>query len=339
MKITQITTANFPEKDLTALLENYRHEDFYLKTLKPDMDSNEFVKFKIDRIRLGVENGKKIWQVRNADNEVKAVFGLHRNHARSMNFGMEYYELNPVFNFSEQAGEALAVFDNEVLREEAKTLKIDYLKCKVNASDYHNIAAFSNGDYSFFATSLNLYLSRDRYNRGQKKAEDISFIKIAPSHLDEIRELLWQHDHSEDYYDTGITKDKTQKNFYNWLYNFYLTEDARARYNTEILLLYHNKDSRIAGFTCYTKEPAFSKRFNLNLITRDLTVIPQAYHNRGYGSILFAEIMKRENKNVELKLMSNNYKAIGFNHHNGFKCVSSSHFFRKTFNHNPDFGE
>ena len=88
----------------------------------------------------------------------------------------------------------------------------------------------------------------------------------------------------------------TQVNFYDWLFNFYLTENAREKNNTDNILLYDNVENEIVGFSCYTKEPKFSKMFGLNLITRDLTIIQEKHHNKGSGSILFSEIMKRENK-------------------------------------------
>ena len=333
MKIQLLHNNSFPEDALMDLLNNYHLEDFYLKTLKPDIDMQQFIKFKVSRIHSAVKSGKRVWQVVDNANRLKAVFGLQRNSARCKNFGMEYYELNPMFNFSEDAGKALNCFEQEVLLPEVKMLKIQYIKSKINALDHQNIAAFTKANYSFFATSLNFYLAKERYKPSNRSYDEVELIAANDTYIDEIREILFQHNHSEDYYDTEINHQKTQANFYDWLATFYLTEKARATYNTEMLLLYHKKDAKIAGFTCYTKEPNFSKRFNLQLITRDLTVIPKEYHNKGYGSLLFSEIFKRENKNVELKLLANNYKAIGFNQHNGFKCVNSAHFFRKTFNH------
>ena len=331
MKIKLLNTKSFPAEQLKNLLKVYNLEEFYLKTIKTDIDFDKFIDFKVSNIKKRVENGNKIWEVLDNSNNLVAVFGLQRSESRSRNFGIEYYEFNPMFNFSKEAYEALQLFEQEVLSIEVDSLGIQYLKAKVNASDYSNIAAFCNSNYTFIGTSLNLYLSRNKFIPEQSSNTNLEIIDIEEKHLGEIKAILTQHNHNEDFYDTEIEDKKTHDNFYDWLYNFYLTQKGRLLNNTDIILLYDKVENEIVGFSCYTKEPNFSKLFGLNLITRDLTIIPEKHHNKGYGSVLFSEIMKRENKNVELKLMSNNYKAIGFNHRNGFKCVSSSHFFRKIF--------
>lgn len=334
MKIQLLNKDNFPTEQLKRLLETYNLEEFYLKTIKSDLDFSKFIEFKVNNIKKRVEGGKQVWQVLGNSHHLVAVFGLQRSEARSKNFGIEYYEFNPMFNFSKEASKALQLFEQEILFTEADRLGIQYLKAKINASDHNNISAFCNSDYTFIGTSLNLYLPKDKFKSDENSNSNLEIIAIEEKHLDEIKSILLQHNHNEDFYDTEIEDNKTQDNFYDWLYNFYLTDTARQKNNTNIILLYDKAENEIVGFSCYTKEPTFSKSFGLNLITRDLTIIPEKHHNKGYGSILFSEIMKREQKNVELKLMSNNYKAIGFNHRNGFKCVGSSHFFRKVFKPN-----
>lgn len=331
MEIQLLNTASFPTEQLKNLLKEYNLEEFYLKTIKSNIDFDKFIDFKVDNMQKGVEKGKQVWQVLGNSNNLIAVFGLQRSEARSRNFGIEYYEFNPMFNFSKEASKALQLFEHEVLSDEVDRLGIQYLKAKVNASDYNNISAFCNSNYAFIGTSLNLYLSKDKFKPDQNSNSNLEIIPIEEKHLDEIKDILLQHNHNEDFYDTKIEDNKTRDNFYDWLYNFYLTESGRKKNNTDIILLYDKVEKEIVGFSCYTKEPTFSQTFELGLITRDLTIIPEKYHNKGYGSVLFSEIMKRESKNVELKLMSNNYKAIGFNLRNGFKCVGSSHFFRKIF--------
>lgn len=331
MKIQILNTKSFPLDHLKDLLKEYKLEEFYLKTIKPSLDFDKFIDFKVGAIQKRVVNGMRVWQVLDNSNNLIAVYGLQRSEARSRNFGIEYYEFNPIFNFSKEASKALQLFEHEVLAYEVNRLGIQYLKAKVNASDYNNISAFCNSNYSFIGTSLNLYLPKDKFKPEQNVNQNLEIINIEERNLNEIKGILLQHNHNEDFYDTEIEDNKTQDNFYDWLYNFYLTEEGRQNNNTNIIVLYDKIENEIVGFSCYTKEPNFSRTFGLDLITRDLTIIPEKHHNKGYGSVLFSEIMKIENKNVELKLMSNNYKAIGFNHRNGFKCVASSHFFRKIF--------
>ena len=331
MKIQLLQVSNFPFEQLKKLLEKYTLEEFYLKTIKSNIEFDKFIDFKISNLERQVNSLNNIWQVIDDLDNLVAVFGLQRSEARSRNFGVEYYEINPMFNFSKDALKALELFEKEVIQKEVNEKNIQYLKAKINSSDYNNIAAFCNSAYTFIGTSLNLYLAKGKFCPDKRPNPNLEVISMEDTYIDEIKKILMQHDHNEDFYDIEIENYKTQDNFFDWLYNFYLTETARIKNNTNIILLYDNEESAIVGFSCYTKEPNFSKQFGLDLITRDLTIIPEKYHNKGYGSILFAEIMRIENKNVELKLMSNNYKAIGFNHRNGFKCVGSSHFFRKVF--------
>lgn len=329
MKIQLLTASEFPVEQLKALLKKYNLEDFYLKSVKTDFDLDEFIDFKVSNIRNRVQNGCKVWQVIDVDNNVIAIFGLQKSEPRSKNFGLNYYEFNPFFNFTKDASKAFTLFEKEVLDKEIRESKIEYLKAKVNASDYCGISTFCKSDYTFIGTSMNLYLKKQDFKRGVKLPENLEVIPMEENMIDALKAILMQHNHNEDFYDIDIEDNKTYENFFNWLENYYLTDSARKNNNTDIILLFDKNANEIVGFSCYTKESGFSRRFGLNLITRDLTIIPEKHHGKGYGHILFSEIMKREDKNVELKLMSNNYKAIRFNHSNGFKSVGSAHFFRK----------
>lgn len=330
MNIQLFEPATFPQNQLEVLLKKYSLEDFYLKSIKKGIDISTFVNFKIANIKKKISTGK-VWGVSNSSNELVAIFGLQRSEARSRNFGLNYFEFNPLFNFTSEATKALAIFEREILPQEITNNKIQYLKSKVNASDYFSIAAFCKQNYTFIGTSLNLFLSKEDFKFVNNPMNGLEIVSMEDEYLDEVKAILFQHNLNEDFFDTEIEHNKTHENFFDWLKNFYLTDIARSRNNTEIVILRDKAINEIVGFSCYTKEGGFSRNFELNLITRDLTIIPLKYHGLGYGDILFDEIMRRERKNVELKLMSNNYKALRFNQSNGFKCVGCAHFFRKIF--------
>lgn len=320
MKILELNEENFDWEAIVDLLHTYILEDFYLRSLKIDKD--QFIEFKTNTIKNKINNGARIWQVVN-DGNILALFGVQRNKSRSDNFGLNYFEYNPLYNFSPYANECLNLFERGVLLQEINDKGIDYIKVRVDASDYFNIAAFSDKSYQFIGTSLNLLLRAKDYKTPEYDSSKYKVEEYSLKHKNFVKHLIQQHEKNEDFYDIELEKKKTQDNFWNWFIKHNESE------NVTTLVLRDKESNSFVGFSCYSKEPSFSMIFKLNLITRDLTIIRSEYYGKGLANILFSEIMDREQKNVELKLLSNNYSAIRFNHFNGFKIVSSHHYFRK----------
>ncbi len=129
------TLSNFPEQEIRQLLNLYHIEEYYLKTIKAEINLESFIEFKINHIKNLLLSGNKIWHVLNESMEPIGIFGIQRNEDRSKNFGLNYYEYYPVFNFSHEAIMSLSTFEDQVLSNETKNLHIDYLKVKLNASD------------------------------------------------------------------------------------------------------------------------------------------------------------------------------------------------------------
>ncbi len=320
MKIDKITTRNFDKEKVKNYLENYHIEDFYLKKLK--IDPGKFIDFKLSVIEEKVKKHLDIWQIEDCG-ELIALIGIQKNESRSNNFGLNYFEFNPLYNFTDSAIKSLDEFERNVLNKVIDEKNIDYIKARINASDYFNISAFSKQSYKFIGTSLNLYLNKDDYEHKKIGNSKYCIESYTDKHKESVKKLILSHDKNEDFYDLEIDNSKVKQNFWNWFLEY------SQKKNTEILILIDKESNSIIGFTCYSKNLHFSKEFNLSLITRDLTIIEKKYRGKGIAKILFESIMEKENKNVELKLMSNNYPALRFNCSLGFKIVSCHHYFSK----------
>ncbi|MEK7658230.1 MAG: N-acetyltransferase [Patescibacteria group bacterium] len=303
------------EEKLYELFLNFPFKDFQRKVQKIDKKLLAF--FFLNDLKIKIGKGVAwCFEVFNNRNSL-ALFVVEPLGKHSEIYGKKMFQISTVINYLNPQS-CFDLFWRE-LKKYIINYNIEYISCRLDASDYQNIAIFTNKDFLYAGISVKVALSLVNFLfLPEYQITGLSVSAANSVDLPRILEISWQHRHNHIIYDAFLDKNKAGQLFSERVREFSIKTAAR------IYAL--KRGSEVIGFVSYLEPALFNLAINKKITTVDLIVVDDKCRGNNFGVYLLGESLKREKeigfKEVELRVASDNYQALSLYTKLGFKVIS-----------------
>lgn len=339
MIIEPMTKGIYTEETLFKFFKRYPYEKFYFRHL--GLNNMETIDFLVDKLHRRINNASNknnsLWVVKDHQ-DIRGIFGVHRNQLHSEIFNCNIFELGPIYNFDN--GNSKQVFNLfwDKLKLFLEIYDNIFLKCKIDSSDHKNITYFNSVGFKYYATGQKvLYNHKIGYPKFveyyyNKSIQKELFFEVATLNKDKDMEavfsLIDQHEKSEHFYNYNDDFDikKTNSLFKIW-FTKYISDSK-----TKVYKLTEKQSERIVGFTSFRGPVDIAGR---NIYTRDLTVLEKSFRGQGLASLLYNKTIHDTKTFIEGNPMADNYQNLKLNQKCGFNMVQTRSYFKMKYEKTP----
>lgn len=303
------------EEGICKLFLNFPFKDFQQKVQKIDKESLAI--FFLNDLKIRIRNKMvQYFEVVDRGNSL-ALFVIEPLWKHSEVYGKRMFQISTAINYLKPEP-CFNLFWCELIKA-IRCQNIEHLSCRLDASDYKNIALFSQKGFQYNGISMKMILSLDNLSLlSNYQVDGLSVDLVKSVDLSQILEISRQHKQNHIVYDVFLDKDKAGQLFSDRVRDFYGKSEA-AIYTLK-------RDNKILGFVSYLEPVLFNRAMNKKIITLDLVVIDDKYRGKNFGVYLLNRSLSEyylDFKEVELRVASDNYPALNIYAKFGFRIISS----------------
>lgn len=320
MKILQRSTSDDifkNEEKLYGLFLSFPFKDFQQKVQQIDKKLLGFFFLNDLKIKIGK---RMTWCFEVVDGENPlAFFVMEPQWKHSEIYGKKMFQISTVVNYLKPEP-CFNLFWSELMKT-IRCQNIEHLSCRLDASDYRNIALFTHKGFRYSGVSLKKTLPLNHFSfSANHRPVDLS-VKVRIANfldLSQILEISRQHKQNHVVYDVFLDESKAGRLFSDRVRDFFGKIEAR------IYAL--KRDNETLGFVSYLEPVLFNITMNKKITTLDLVVIDDKHRGKNFGTYLLARSLINESylgfKEAELRVASDNYPALSLYAALGFRIVS-----------------
>lgn len=315
MRLIRRGIAGFNTEKVTRLIREYPYKRFQQETQK--IDRELLANFHANQLRERIERKAGIyWEVVDQDN-LLAVCAIDYLQEHSEVYGRKMFRISTLINYKEPGQCFKLIWD--ALQYHIRHQSIDHLSCRIDASDYQNMAHLTLVGFRSCGISLKMTSSEAKLRVDGRYAQEVIVAKATRDDMERVAFITREHVFNHYFYDASLPVDKTKDLFANWA-------SSLVKGNDLVYVLVEQERNEIIGFISYQDPHGFNRALGTKILSLDTIVIQGIYRGKRYGEVLIQETLldkfSRYNQ-IELRVSHDNYRAINFYQKFGFRIVSA----------------